>query len=62
MRAFIGTVAAGLGAILSIYILLMMLNLAPGMNISIFNESLIRFIAQLNVLFYLLAAWGFWRI
>jgi hypothetical protein len=62
MRVLIGTVAAVLAIILSIYILLVMLNLAAGMSISILNEPFIRFIAQLTVLFYLLAAWAFWRI
>jgi len=62
MRTIIGTVAAILAVILSIYILLVMLSLAPGMSISIFNEPFIRFVAQLTVLLYLLAAWGFWRI
>ena len=62
MRTTIGTVAAMLAIILSIYILLVILSLAPGMGFSIFNEPFIRLLAQLTVLLYLLAAWGFWRI
>lgn len=62
MRVFIGTVAAVLAIILSIYALLVILNLAPEMSISVLNEPFSRFIAQLSVLFYLLAAWAFWRI
>lgn len=62
MRVLIGTVAAVLAIILSVYTLLVILNLAPEMSISILNEPFIRFIAQLSVLLYLLAAWAFWRI
>lgn len=62
MRALIGTISAVLAIILSIYIMLVMLNIAPGMNIYIFNESFIRFTAQLTVVFYLFAAWAFWRV
>ena len=62
MRALIGTVSAGLAAILSIYILLAMVNLVPGMNIFILHETFIRFITQMTVFLYLLAAWAFWRI
>lgn len=62
MRAIIGAVAAVLAIFLSIYIFLVVLSLAPVMNITIFNEPFIRFIAQLTVLLYLLAAWAFWRI
>ena len=62
MRALTGTISAVLAIILSIYIMLVMLNIAPGMNIYIFNESFIRFIAQLTVFLYLFAAWAFWRV
>jgi len=62
MRALTGTISAVLAIILSIYIMLVMLNIAPVMSIYIFNESFIRFIAQLTVFLYLLAAWAFWRV
>lgn len=62
MRALIGTISAVLAIALSIYLILMMLNIAPLMNVYIFNESFIRFIAQLTVFLYLLAAWAFWRV
>jgi len=62
MRALTGTISAVLAIILSIYIILVMLNIAPAMNIYIFNESFIRFIAQLTIFLYLLAAWAFWRV
>jgi hypothetical protein len=62
MRALTGTISAVLAIILSIYIILVMLNIAPVMSSYIFNESFIRFIAQLTIFLYLLAAWAFWRV
>lgn len=62
MRVIIGIISAALAGILSIYIVLVMLNIAPEISIYIFNESFIRFIAQLTVFLYLLAAWAFWHI
>jgi succinate dehydrogenase hydrophobic anchor subunit len=62
MRALTGTISAVLAITLSIYLMLMILNIAPVMDIHIFNESFIKFIAQLTVFFYLVAAWAFWSI
>jgi hypothetical protein len=62
MRVLIGTISAVSAITLSIYLILVMLNIAPVMSIYIFNESFIRFIAQLTVFLYLLAAWAFWRV
>jgi hypothetical protein len=62
MRVIIGTISAALASILSIYIVLVILNIAPQISIGIFNESFIKFIAQLTVFFYLLAAWAFWHL
>jgi hypothetical protein len=61
-KTLIGTVSAVLAAMLSIYILLLMLNIAHPMNLTIVKEEFIRFMAQLTVFLYLLAAWAFWRI
>jgi hypothetical protein len=62
MRAIIGTISAALASILSIYIVLVIFNIAPEISIAIFNESFIKFIAQLTVFLYLLAAWAFWHL
>lgn len=62
MRALTGTISAILAISLSIYLVLMMLHIAPVMDIYIFNESFIRLIAQLTIFLYLFAAWAFWRI
>lgn len=62
MRAIIGKISAVLAIIISIYIILIILGIAPVMNICVFNESFIRLIAQLTVFLYLLAAWAFWRV
>lgn len=62
MRALTGAISAVLAITLSIYLMLMMLNIAPVMDISIFNESFIKFIAQLTVFLYLFAAWAFWSV
>jgi len=62
MRELIGKVSASLAILLSAYILLMILNITPGAGIFILHEPFIRFIAQVTVLLYLLAAWAFWRV
>jgi hypothetical protein len=62
MRVLTGTISAVTAITLSIYLILVMLNIAPVMSVYIFNESFIRFIAQLTVFLYLLAAWAFWRV
>ena len=62
MRAIIGIISAALASLLSIYIVLVILKIAPQFSISIFNESFIKFIAQLTVFFYLLAAWACWHL
>lgn len=62
MRALTGTISAVLAITLSIYLMLIMLNIAPVINIYTFNESFIRFIAELTVFLYLIAAWAFWRV
>jgi len=62
MRELIGKISASLAILFSIYILLMILNIAPGVGIFILHEPFIRFIAQVTVLLYLLAAWAFWHI
>ena len=62
MRSLTGKIAAVLAISLSVYIILAMLNIAPVMNVYIFNESFIRFIAQLTIFLYLFAAWAFWVV
>lgn len=62
MKVVIGSVAACLALILSVYILLLILNIVPPLDIDLLKESYIRFVAQLTVFMYLLAAWAFWRI
>ena len=62
MREIIGKFSAVLAIILSIYIILIMLNIAPVVSISVFHESFIRLIAQVTIFLYLLAAWAFWRV
>ena len=58
MRALTGTISAVLAITLSIYLMLMMLNIAPVMNIYTFNESFIRFIAELTVFFVFVCGVG----
>ena len=62
MKEIIGKVSAVLAIILSIYIILIILNIAPAMSICVFHESFIRLIAQLTIFLYLIAAWAFWRV
>ena len=62
MRALIGTISAVLAITLSVYLMLMIFNIVPIMDIYIFNVSFIKFIAQLTVFLYLLAAWAFWSV
>ena len=62
MRTLTGIISAVLAIILSIYIILMILGVVPEINISVFHEPFIRFIAQLTVFLYLFAAAAFWRI
>lgn len=62
MRVWTGKISAALAIILSMYVILMVLNILPSMIVSIFNESFIRFIAQITVFLYLLAAWSFWEV
>lgn len=62
MKVVIGSVAACLALILSVYILLLILNIVPPLDVDLLKESYIRFVAQLTVFMYLLAAWAFWRI
>lgn len=62
MRAIIGTISAVLAITLSVYLMLMILNIVPVMDIYISNVSFIKFIAQLTVFLYLIAAWAFWSV
>lgn len=62
MKVVVGSIAALLAAILSVYIVLLMFNIVPPLQIDLVKESYIRLIAQLTVAMYLIAAWAFWRI
>jgi len=62
MRVWAGKISAVLAIILSMYVILMVFNILPAITVSIFNESFIRFIAEVTVFLYLLAAWSFWDV
>ncbi len=62
MFTIIGRISATLAFLLTAYIFLGVFNLVPLIGYYILGESLIRFVTQLAVMFFLIAAWAFWEI
>lgn len=62
MRQKIGLIAAILGIILFVYILLYISGLAPLIPIKLFGEPFIRLISQAAILLFVVAAWAYWKI
>jgi hypothetical protein len=62
MRLLIGKTAAIMAFLISIYIFLGMVQLVPLLSYQIIGESLLRFLTQVAVGFFLIAAWAYWEI
>ena len=61
MRLIIGKLAATVAFMLCAYIFMGMFYLVPLISHQIFGESLIRFLTQLAVVFFLISAWAYWE-
>jgi len=61
MKKKIGFITAILGLILSIYIAMGILGVVPIKGV-FWGESLVRFLAQCNIICYLISAWAYWEI
>ena len=59
-RRAIGVVAVIISAITTTWLILAMLALAPAPEIRLIDQSGIRLLAEITVLSFLVAAFGFW--
>ena len=62
MFTIIGRISATLAFLLSAYIMLGIFHVVPLVGYHVFGESLVRFLTQLAVIFFLIAAWAYWEI